>query len=141
MSHRKCEEGPGHSWCSQSWAQTPHGRVCRYRVTRTPERVSPGAWRGQVGAMKWGWELLIEPPRQLWHPTGRQWDCRVTAARTHMSPVGFSDLIPSCMLSRFSRVQLSCDPMDYSLTGSSVHEIFQARILELVAIPFSQGSS
>ena len=31
--------------------------------------------------------------------------------------------------------------MDYSLPGSSVHEIFQARILEWVAIPFSRGSS
>ena len=34
-----------------------------------------------------------------------------------------------------------CDPMDYSLPGSSVHEILQARILEWVAIPFSRGSS
>ena len=31
--------------------------------------------------------------------------------------------------------------MDYSLPGSSVHEIFQARILEWVAISFSKGSS
>ena len=31
-------------------------------------------------------------------------------------------------------------PMDYSLPGSSVHGIFQARILEWVAIPFSRGS-
>ena len=30
-----------------------------------------------------------------------------------------------------------CDPMDYSLPGSSVHGIFQARILERVAISFS----
>ena len=30
-----------------------------------------------------------------------------------------------------------CDPMDYSLPGSSVHEILQARILEWVAISFS----
>ena len=30
-----------------------------------------------------------------------------------------------------------CDPMDYSLPGSSVHDIFQARILEWVAIYFS----
>ena len=29
-----------------------------------------------------------------------------------------------------------CDPMDYSLPGSSVHWIFQARILEWVAISF-----
>ena len=31
-----------------------------------------------------------------------------------------------------------CDPVDCSLPGSSVHEIFQARILEWVAISFSK---
>ena len=30
-----------------------------------------------------------------------------------------------------------CDLMDYSLPGSSVHRIFQARVLEWVAIAFS----
>ena len=39
-----------------------------------------------------------------------------------------------------SRVQL-CDPMDCNLPGSSVCGIFQARILEWVAISFSRGSS
>ena len=34
-----------------------------------------------------------------------------------------------------------CNPVDYSLPGSSVHAISQARILEWVAIPFSQDSS
>ena len=34
-----------------------------------------------------------------------------------------------------------CDPMDCSLQGSSVHGIFQARVLEWVAISFSRGSS
>ena len=34
-----------------------------------------------------------------------------------------------------------CDPLDYSLPGSSVHGIFQARILEWVAISFFRGSS
>ena len=34
-----------------------------------------------------------------------------------------------------------CDLMDYSPAGFSVHGIFQARILEWVAIPFSRGSS
>ena len=33
-----------------------------------------------------------------------------------------------------------CDPMDCSLSGSSVHGIFQARVLEWVAISFSRGS-
>ena len=34
-----------------------------------------------------------------------------------------------------------CDPMDCNLPGSSIHEIFQARVLEWVAISFSRGSS
>ena len=33
------------------------------------------------------------------------------------------------------------DPMDCSPPGSSVHGIFQARILEWIATPFSRGSS
>ena len=40
-----------------------------------------------------------------------------------------------------SEVAQSCptllDPMDYSLPGSSIHGIFQARVLEWVAIAFS----
>ena len=31
-----------------------------------------------------------------------------------------------------------CDPVDYSLPGSFVHGIFQARVLEWVAIAFSE---
>ena len=34
-----------------------------------------------------------------------------------------------------------CDPMDYNPQGSSIHGIFQARILEWVAISFSRESS
>ena len=34
-----------------------------------------------------------------------------------------------------------CDPIDYSLSGSSVHGILQARILASIALPFSRGSS
>ena len=34
-----------------------------------------------------------------------------------------------------------CDPIDCSLSGSSVHGILQARILEWIAIPSSRGSS
>ena len=40
-----------------------------------------------------------------------------------------------------SGVQLFCDPMDCSLSGSSVHGILQARILEWIAMPSSRGSS
>ena len=40
--------------------------------------------------------------------------------------VGYSwGKVRACILSHFSRVQL-CDPMDYSLPGSSAHGILQA---------------
>ena len=32
-----------------------------------------------------------------------------------------------------------CDPMDYSLPGSSIHGIFQSRVLEWVAISLGLG--
>ena len=48
-------------------------------------------------------------------------------------------------LSEWSEVAQSCptlcDPIDCSLPGSSIHGIFQARILEWVAISFSRRSS
>ena len=44
------------------------------------------------------------------------------------------------MFSRLSRLTL-CNPMNCSPTGSSVHGILQARILEWVVISFSRGSS
>ena len=34
-----------------------------------------------------------------------------------------------------------CDPMDCNLSGSSIHGIFQARVLAWIAISFSRGSS
>ena len=45
-----------------------------------------------------------------------------------------------CVLSPQSCLTL-CSPMDYSLPGSSDHGIFQARILEWGAFPFSMGLS
>ena len=44
----------------------------------------------------------------------------------------------SVQFSRLSCLTL-CNPMDCSLPGSSVHGIFQARVLEWVAISFSRG--
>ena len=41
-----------------------------------------------------------------------------------------------CVCQLLSRVQ-PCEPMDYSLPGSSVSRVLQARILEWEAIPFS----
>ena len=46
-----------------------------------------------------------------------------------------------CMCSAAQSSLTLCNPMDCSLPGFSVHEIFQARILEWVAISISRGSS
>ena len=50
--------------------------------------------------------------------------------------------LPGCVHAKSLQLCLTlCDPMDCSPPSSSVHEILQARILELVAIPFSMASS
>ena len=46
-----------------------------------------------------------------------------------------------CVYSTTQSCLTLCDPMDCSAPGSSVHRIFQAGILEWVAISFSRGSS
>ena len=51
-------------------------------------------------------------------------------------------LVMSCLCAKFLHsCPTLCDPMDCSPSGSSVHGILQARILEMVAISFSRGSS
>ena len=50
-------------------------------------------------------------------------------------------LLISCFMLSCSAVSDSLHPMNYSPPGSSVHGIFQAGILDWLAIPFSRGSS
>jgi len=45
-----------------------------------------------------------------------------------------------CVWVHTQRCPTLCEPMDYSLPGSSVYGILQARILEWVAVPFSRES-
>ena len=56
---------------------------------------------------------------------------------------GIQPSSPACVLCLLAQLCLTlCDPMHYSPWGSSVHGIFQARILEwMVAVPFSRESS
>ena len=56
-----------------------------------------------------------------------------TLVRMYLAASKRSDIAHSC--------PTLCDPVDCSLQGSSVHGIFQARVLEWVAISFSSGSS
>ena len=53
-----------------------------------------------------------------------------------------SGLENACVCAKSLQLCLTlCDPMDQSPSGSSVHGVLQARILEWVAIFFSRGSS
>ena len=56
-----------------------------------------------------------------------------------MSTQGFLYSIHTCSV--VESCLILCDPKDCSPTGSSVHGLLQARILEWAAIPFSRGSS
>ena len=60
-------------------------------------------------------------------------------------PICPSELGTFSLALTFSEVAQSCptlsDPTDCSLPGSSVHRIFQAIVLEWIAISFSRGSS
>ena len=59
-------------------------------------------------------------------PIWMKWEATNGFKQCHKSE---SEVAQSCL----------CDPMDCSLTGSSVHGIFQAIVLEWIAISFSRG--
>ena len=77
-------------------------------------------------------------PPQRWQPTRlpHPWD-----SPGKNTGVGCHFLLQCKKVKRESEVFQSCptlsDPMDCSLPGSSIHEIFQARVLEWGAIAFS----
>ena len=50
-------------------------------------------------------------------------------------------LFINCLCTHAQSRPTLCNPMDCSLPGSSVHGIFQARILEWAAVSFSRGPS
>ena len=58
---------------------------------------------------------------------------RFTRFLSHFSLMNECEVTQSCLT--------LCNPMDCSLPGASVHGIFQARVLQWVAISFSRGSS
>ena len=61
------------------------------------------------------------------------WLSKLTSSKMGQNSV-FSS---ACMLS-LQQCPTLCDPMDWSLPGSSIHELLQARILEWAAISFSR---
>ena len=78
----------------------------------------------------------VRPHRQQPTSLPRPWD-----SPGKNTGVGCHFLLQCMKVKSESEVAQLCptlsDPMDYSLQGSSIHGIFQARILEWVAIAFS----
>ena len=66
------------------------------------------------------------------HNTYQVWYCGCDLVQTEVKQRKWSHSVVSNSF---------CNCMDCSLQGSSIHEIFQARILEWVAISISRGSS
>ena len=57
------------------------------------------------------------------------------------NPLNCLKVIGSNVVKSLSRVRLFAGPMDCSLSGSSIHGVFQARVLEWIAISFSRAFS
>ena len=108
---------------------------------------TPGVGDGQGGlahCYSWGHRVRLDWATELnWTDTGVGYhfpppgDLPDPAAE----PAFLVSPVSACVLSQFQSCPTLCDPMDYSLPGSSVHEILQARILEWVAMASFRGSS
>ena len=81
---------------------------------------------------------LCATPQTAAHQAPPSWD-----SPGKNTGVGCHFLLQCMTVKSESEVAQSCltlsDPMDCSLPGSSVHGIFQARVLEWGAIAFSKG--
>ena len=77
----------------------------------------------------------VRPHRRQPTRLHRPWDSPGKSTR-----VGCHFLLQYMKVKSDSEIALS-DPMDYSLPGSSIHGILQARVLEWVAIAFSETAS
>ena len=80
------------------------------------------SWRTDVFELKC-WRRLLTVP----------WTARRSKQSTLKECESKSEVAQSCLT--------LCDPLDCSLPGSSLHGIFQARVLEWVGISFFRGSS
>ena len=88
-----------------------------------------GAAGPERKTLKWGSPRWVDNP---WKPTH-------TTGNVYLAQYILVSLYNKVKL--LSHVLILCDPMDYNLPGFPVQSIFQARVLEWVAISFSRGSS
>ena len=83
--------------------------------------------------------LLSEKPTNQRYK--RRWRKVIKTSLVFPAPSAYHELLGEWVNEVAQSCPTLCDPLDCSLPGSSVHEIFQARILEWVAISFCRRSS
>ena len=118
--------------------EIPDSQARRREVSLSP--VSPFCWKGEKE------EPDSAPKSPLGSCIGVSSTCMSTQAYRHTPKTSYAvfylGLYYYCVHAKSLQSCLTlCDPMDYSLPGSPVHGIPQARILEWVAMPTSRGSS
>ena len=148
--HARCSSQlPTSSIVSSPWLYRPLGHstvawntttdVCHWAPLYYLQ-ASTGSGTKQVGSPSKCFDLLLCPERRLktqkrWRIRCPKWACRWCDStkindNTWFAAATDAKSLQSCLT--------LCDPMDCSLPGSSVHGIFQARVLEWGAIAFSK---
>ena len=104
-------------------------QILKDDVVKVLHSICQQVWKSQQWPQAWKRSVFIPIPRKAM-PKNAQATTQLHSS--HML-VSESEVAQSC--------PTLCDPMDCSLPGSSVHGIFQAIVLEWIAISFSRGSS
>ena len=106
---------------AQMWGTHPH--------------IGKGAHFKRELSMRWAvnWKSFLPPLKELAFFFGQTLQYVDLNSLVNWSEVKWSKAAQLCLP--------LCDPIGCSLPGSSVHGIFQAWLLEWVAISFSRGSS
>ena len=111
----------------------PGGQVSGFAAVTLDKALSPGGMQ-EV-------DLGLQPAFVLF-PTSQGSLLMLAGQRSNSETLTSLRFLSSCVHAKSLQSCLTlCNPVDCSPSGCSVHGIFQARILEWVAISFSRGSS
>ena len=121
------------TWCEES---THWKRPCCWERLKAGGEGDDRGWDGWMASPAW-WTWVSASPGSWWW-TGRPGMLQSMG----LQRVWYNwviELTDVAVVWSLSHVLTLCGLMDYSLPGSSVHGISQARTLEWVDIPFSRG--